>query len=97
MGVLFSRYSRPSFNRELAYFPSRLSPAAPQPSPCAPSPPRQARPSFNWMGALLAEARRLIDSFTARELAALLWACTSIGHVPDQLFMEVWFRCESVN
>ena len=62
-----------------------------------PLPPRQARPSFNWMGALLAEARRLIDSFTARELAALLWACTSIGHVPDQLFMEVWFRCESVN
>ena len=75
-------------------FPTKLSPPAPQPSLC---PPCQARPSFNWMGALLAEARRLIDSFTARELAALLWACTSIGHVPDQLFMEVWFRCESVN
>ena len=116
----------------------------------------QARPSFNWMGATLTEARRLIDMFSARsdlygcipirpvwlhpfqtsdlshheliidfelvslrldglmirwihgdfddpfilsacrELTALLWACVSMGHRPDQLFMEVWFRWEYV-
>lgn len=46
-----------------------------------------AAPSFNWMAGLCGEARRLIDMFTGRELAALLWSCVRMGHAPDTLFM----------
>jgi hypothetical protein len=60
--------------------------------PFHPSSTPKVRPSFNWMAASLAEARRLIDMLTARELAALLWSCVKAGHTPDQVFMEIWFR-----
>ncbi|GAX73511.1 hypothetical protein CEUSTIGMA_g963.t1 [Chlamydomonas eustigma] len=53
------------------------------------------KPSFNWMSSFLTETRRLIDMLTPRELSAILWACQTMNHVPDQLFMEVWFRCST--
>ncbi|KAG1672773.1 hypothetical protein FOA52_002761 [Chlamydomonas sp. UWO 241] len=51
----------------------------------------KARPTFNWVAAVLADVLRSIDAFTGRELAALLWATVALGHPQDALFMEAWF------
>ncbi|KAF5833725.1 hypothetical protein DUNSADRAFT_9832, partial [Dunaliella salina] len=49
-------------------------------------------PSFNWMLAFCSEVRQRIDMYTARELATLIWICIRLKHVPDPLFLEVWFK-----
>uniref|UniRef100_A0A7R9V7V8 FAST kinase leucine-rich domain-containing protein n=1 Tax=Chlamydomonas euryale TaxID=1486919 RepID=A0A7R9V7V8_9CHLO len=51
----------------------------------------RARPSRNWMQAVIADARRQIDGFTARELAVVLWSAVVMGHPPDAVFMSTWF------
>jgi len=53
----------------------------------------EARPSFNWMAAFLGEARARIDGLRARELATLVWASAKLGHTPDPLFADSWYRC----
>jgi hypothetical protein len=49
-------------------------------------------PSFNWLTAFLAEARRQIDRMRPAELSSLLWCMASLNHTPDLIFMECWYR-----
>ncbi|KAF6258064.1 hypothetical protein COO60DRAFT_1701523 [Scenedesmus sp. NREL 46B-D3] len=49
-------------------------------------------PSFNWLTAFLAEARRQIDRMRPAELSSLLWCMASLNHAPDLIFMECWYR-----
>jgi hypothetical protein len=49
-------------------------------------------PSFNWLTAFLAEARRQIDKMRPAELSSLLWCMASLNHTPDLIFMECWYR-----
>lgn len=50
------------------------------------------KPDFNWLCAFLAEARAKVDRLTSRELAVIVWAMAKMGHKPDLIYMEIWYR-----
>lgn len=49
-------------------------------------------PSFNWMCGFLGAARLTVDGLRPGELATLLWALARLGHAPDLIFMDCWYR-----
>jgi len=61
-------------------------------APPPPPPPSEQLPSFNWMCGFLGATRLALDALSPGELATLLWSLSRLGHAPDLVFMDGWYR-----